>query len=823
MNKISDLQIPDRDLVVPCGALDGITIMRYAHVYRDRVSGGVEQYLKHLDHGLLQRHRLTMIQMHLVRDDKFATIEVENVGLGRILWVPVPVRLMDPSVADLPSRVEYVFDRTLRLYRQQGEGRYRATLPSMWNVLSHRGGHLRYKTTILSDHLSRLLVTRNIDLLSLHWLSYDTGALIARARNAGIPFVFINHFDNSRLPLAQTRKEIAHAAAVGVVSNQCIPEDLRHRCVNLSDAVDTEFFSVEKARSGDRPERPIILLPARIQEGKGHRDLLEVARIAKAKKIDLTVCFAGAVDSESLHQELRSSAAAMGLEEHVIFLGERSAEEIRDWYALSTLVVLPSYSEGLGRVLIEAQAMKRPVVAYDNGGMREAVLPNETGFLMEPGNVTALEHKISSLLRNEGKRLRIGERGREFVSRKFSVAALIQRHEVFYLKALSGACERNRSSTPYGEYARRRHMSYALRQPCPDNTIAGPSVSILIPAYNAQEWIADTIRSAIAQTWERKEIIVVDDGSTDQTLAIARQFESDSVQVFEQKNQGAAAARNKAFSLCHGDYIQWLDADDLLAPDKIARQMKELDESQSKRKLLSSAWGLFMYRHYRAEFVPTPLWCDLSPTEWLLRKMGQNLYMQSASWLVSRELTEAAGPWDTRLLSDDDGEYFCRVLLASDGVQFVPEAKVYYRGPGLAFRSLSYIGRSNRKLDAHWLSMQLHIDYMRSLEDSDRVRAACLQYLQTSLIYFYPEKHDIIKQVQDMARDLGGKLGFPSLSWKYSWMKTIFGWRVAKLAQQVLLSSRWWLERVSDKTLFWIDGRDPGAYFVNMRAENKTS
>src|SRR6266850_5014325 len=96
-----------------------------------------------------------------------------------------------------------------------------------------------------------------------------------------------------------------------------------------------------------------------------------------------------------------------------------------------------------------------------------------------------------------------------------------------------------------------------------------PLVSILIPAFNSEKWIADTLRSAIAQTWQRKEIIVVDDGSCDETLAIARQIEVEKVCVVTQKNQGAAAARNKAFSLSQGDYIQWLDAYDLLAPDKI--------------------------------------------------------------------------------------------------------------------------------------------------------------------------------------------------------------------------------------------------------------
>ncbi len=203
-----------------------------------------------------------------------------------------------------------------------------------------------------------------------------------------------------------------------------------------------------------------------------------------------------------------------------------------------------------------------------------------------------------------------------------------------------------------------------------------PLVSILIPAFNAQEWIAGAIRSAMAQTWESKEIIVVDDGSSDQTLRIAQQFESAKVHVVTQKQQGAAAARNKAFSLSQGDYIQWLDADDLLAPDKIEKQMDALERCGSKRTLLSSAWGKFIYRYYRAEFTPTGLWRDLSRLEWLLCKLGDNVYMQTASWLVSRELTEAAGPWDTRLLGDDDGEYFCRVLLASDGVRFVPESKV---------------------------------------------------------------------------------------------------------------------------------------------------
>jgi glycosyltransferase involved in cell wall biosynthesis len=330
-------------------------------------------------------------------------------------------------------------------------------------------------------------------------------------------------------------------------------------------------------------------------------------------------------------------------------------------------------------------------------------------------------------------------------------------------------------------------------------------VSILIPAYNAEEWISEAIQSAIAQTWQRIEIILVDDGSTDRTLAVARQFEKDGIQVVTQENQGAAAARNKAFSLCDGDYIQWLDADDLLAPDKIANQMKVLNQNINRRTLLSAAWGRFTYSRHRAQIRPDALWCDLSPAEFLLRKLGQNLYMPNAAWLVSRELTEAAGPWDVNMFVDDDGEYFCRVLLASDGIRFVPDAKVYYRnsGPG----SLSDIGKSDKKMDAQWRSMQLHMGYLRSLEESPRVDSACVTYLQNWLMYFYPNRLDLVKQAHNAAAAFGGTLTNPRFSWKYSWIKALFGWDLAKRAEKLLPGVRWSWQKFWDRVLLRFENR----------------
>ncbi len=331
-------------------------------------------------------------------------------------------------------------------------------------------------------------------------------------------------------------------------------------------------------------------------------------------------------------------------------------------------------------------------------------------------------------------------------------------------------------------------------------------VSILIPAYNAEAWITYTLQSAVEQTWPRKEIIVVNDGSRDRTAEVARRFASRNVKVVSTDNQGLSATLNYAYRLCQGDYIQELDADDILAPDKIEKQLAALREGDSKRILLSGPWAYFHYRTSCARFVRNSLWEDLSPVEWLLRKMGENRHMQNATWLVSRELAEAAGPWDTQLQYDQDGEYFCRVLLASEGTRFVPEAKIFYRASGT--NRISFIGNSDVKKNALLRSMKLHMKYLRSLEESERVRKACVKYLQTWYPNFFPERPDIMAELQSLAGELGGRLEIPQLGWRYAWIKSIFGWKAAKQAQRTLSEAKASLLRHWDKAMFELGPRD---------------
>lgn len=318
-----------------------------------------------------------------------------------------------------------------------------------------------------------------------------------------------------------------------------------------------------------------------------------------------------------------------------------------------------------------------------------------------------------------------------------------------------------------------------------------PLVSILIPAYNAERWIAATINSALSQTWRDKEIILVDDGSRDATLEIARRFESKLVKVVSQENRGACLARNRALAYAQGDYIQWLDADDLLAPDKISTQLQQRETDSDDPVLYTSAWGRFYFEPERATFRPDPLWSDLEPVDWIVAKFECGVWMNPTTWLVSRKLTEIAGPWDARLAlsGDDDGEYVCRLVAASAQVRFSPQSRCYYRvgnASGLSWR------RSERAADSFLLATALSISHLLSLEDSNRTRASCLKLLQRRLHYLWLSKPELVVVAEGLAANLGGRLRSVSLNQRFRFVSNLVGLETALKVRSAL-----WLTEVA--------------------------
>jgi len=301
-------------------------------------------------------------------------------------------------------------------------------------------------------------------------------------------------------------------------------------------------------------------------------------------------------------------------------------------------------------------------------------------------------------------------------------------------------------------------------------------VSILIPCHNAGPWLEEALASALGQTWPRVEIIVVDDGSRDDSLAIARRHEARGVTVLAQANRGASAARNAAAAASRGDWFQFLDADDLLAPDKIELQMKRAALA-GENAALGAEWSRFTRSPADADFPPQILCRDAAPVDWVVDKFEHNAMMHPAAWLIPRSLADRAGPWAESLSLNDDGEYFTRVVLASSGVRHCPGARSFYRSQLPASLSRA---NSEPAWDSAFRSLELSAEELLRAEDSPRTRHACASVFQRYIYEAYPRAAIRRRQAAARVASLGGSDLPPLGGGRFQLLRRLLGWRVAK-------------------------------------------
>jgi len=300
-----------------------------------------------------------------------------------------------------------------------------------------------------------------------------------------------------------------------------------------------------------------------------------------------------------------------------------------------------------------------------------------------------------------------------------------------------------------------------------------PLVSILIPAYNVENLIVETLESAINQTYGNIEIILLDDGSRDDTYRVAKKYASQNVKVLKQENAGACVTRNNLLSHAQGDFIQWLDSDDVLDKDKINYQIIALQDVDPSTTFLTSSFGKFFHNVKRAKFESNSIWQDLSPVDWMLNKFTDNVWMNPTAWLVSRSLTEKGGLWEEKIArsGDDDGEYMCRLIKNADLVKFVEKSKCYYRIGN--FGSLNWNSKS--ALDELYLSLRLSTEHLLALEESDRTKRASVTFLQYWISYFDDEESSARLNMVQYAQELGGELNMPHMKLKYYLLKLVLG------------------------------------------------
>ncbi|HZP61627.1 MAG TPA: glycosyltransferase family A protein, partial [Opitutaceae bacterium] len=301
-----------------------------------------------------------------------------------------------------------------------------------------------------------------------------------------------------------------------------------------------------------------------------------------------------------------------------------------------------------------------------------------------------------------------------------------------------------------------------------------PLVSILIPCHNAAPWLAQTLDSALAQTWPHREIIMVDDGSTDGSLAIAQRYETRGVRVLTQPNRGAAAARNRALIEARGDFLQFLDADDLISPDKITAQVALLANCPPLT-LATCAWGRFTDDPAAARFVDHIVFRDFTPLDFLILAARTGAMMHPSAWLVPRPAAERAGPWDESLTLNDDGEYFCRVILASAGIAFSSGGRSYYRSglPGSLSRR-----RDPASRQSVFRSLQLIERHLLAREDSPRTRRTVANHYQRFIHDFFPSSPELMRTATAAVARLGGSdLLMPPMGRRTAALARLLGWK----------------------------------------------
>ncbi|MCR9183584.1 MAG: glycosyltransferase [Flavobacteriaceae bacterium] len=248
-----------------------------------------------------------------------------------------------------------------------------------------------------------------------------------------------------------------------------------------------------------------------------------------------------------------------------------------------------------------------------------------------------------------------------------------------------------------------------------------PLVSIIIPTYNRAHLIGETLDSVLAQTYTNWECIIVDDGSTDATAEVVQTY-LDKDPRFQYHHRpadrlkGANACRNYGFEMSKGEYIQWLDSDDLISENKIEEQTKVLLNHIDSIAICK--WKKFYNNRNKESLERDYLFFKgyKNPTD-IFQDFGESKsFLPSHSYLVSRDILSKSGLWDDKLKINQDGEFFTRIILNSKSIHFTQLPCVYYRIQ--IEESVSDFNNQQKALEAieSWKKIQEHLNKSKIID-----------------------------------------------------------------------------------------------------------
>jgi len=315
--------------------------------------------------------------------------------------------------------------------------------------------------------------------------------------------------------------------------------------------------------------------------------------------------------------------------------------------------------------------------------------------------------------------------------------------------------------------------------------MSSPLVSILIPNYNKTAFLRETLDSVLSQTYTNLECIIVDDHSTDHSWEILEEYaKKDSrIKIFKRPDdriKGGSVARNYAFELSKGEFVQWLDSDDVIHPNKIQDQLQDLLSAELDAISISN-WDWFDFLPEiekmleNSNFNPSikSRWKEhpkngLNLVLWLFKN---NLFIPSHSYFLTRQIILKSGLWDEDLNKNQDGEFMLRVLLKSKQVVFNDSVYAFYRRP-----DSSHLSRQ--------ATLQTYLDWFKSLElgdenilevlDSKEIRNILMMNYERLIKFTGLDFPQVTQMALERINVLNPKVRFdlskPFLIWLSSWL-----------------------------------------------------
>ena len=211
-------------------------------------------------------------------------------------------------------------------------------------------------------------------------------------------------------------------------------------------------------------------------------------------------------------------------------------------------------------------------------------------------------------------------------------------------------------------------------------------VSIIIPCHNQERFLPACLKSLSEQNYRPLEIIIIDDGSTDLTRTIIDDFKNKkkngiSVKYIFQSKQGAPHARNVGCKISTGEFIQFLDGDDILCHDKLSRQVKEFTNSKDTDVMYGDAQYLINF-DYGIEKKGRVISCGI--TDDIIASLLAGSWVPLFSYLTKRSVIQHCGPWNTEFPIVQDIDYFLRIALSNSTFHYKPGIDGFYRKHSLS-------------------------------------------------------------------------------------------------------------------------------------------